>query len=87
MPPARIMRNVRGALTRLCVTVAVPRPKKERLTPPHALFVHEPWTTILRATFVPHIQFSVSFFYIITAVIGLTMTPRTPSRINEVELT
>jgi len=51
------------------------------------LFVHEPWTTILRATFVPHIQFSVSFFYIITAVIGLTMTPRTPSRINEVELT
>src|SRR5260370_22929573 len=40
-----------------------------------ALFVHEPWTTILRATFVPHIQFSASFFYIITAVIVTTITP------------
>jgi NRAMP (natural resistance-associated macrophage protein)-like metal ion transporter len=40
-----------------------------------AFFVHEPWLTILRATFVPHLQFSAGFFYIITAVIGTTITP------------
>src|SRR5690349_7344456 len=40
-----------------------------------AFFVHEPWTTIARATFVPHIQFSATFFYVITAVIGTTITP------------
>jgi len=40
-----------------------------------ALFVHEPWGTIARATVVPHIQFSASFFYVITAVIGTTITP------------
>jgi NRAMP (natural resistance-associated macrophage protein)-like metal ion transporter len=40
-----------------------------------AFFVHEPWMTIVRATFVPHIQFSVTFFYVITAVIGTTITP------------
>jgi NRAMP (natural resistance-associated macrophage protein)-like metal ion transporter len=38
-------------------------------------FVPEPWMTILRATFVPHIQFSATFFYVITAVIGTTITP------------
>lgn len=40
-----------------------------------AFFLHEPWMTILRATFVPHLQFSAGFFYIITAVIGTTITP------------
>jgi NRAMP (natural resistance-associated macrophage protein)-like metal ion transporter len=40
-----------------------------------AFFVHEPWATIARSTFVPHIQFSASFFYVITAVIGTTITP------------
>jgi NRAMP (natural resistance-associated macrophage protein)-like metal ion transporter len=40
-----------------------------------AFFVPEPWMTILRATFVPHLQFSASFFYVITAVIGTTITP------------
>jgi NRAMP (natural resistance-associated macrophage protein)-like metal ion transporter len=40
-----------------------------------ALLIHEPWGTILRATFVPHIQFSTSFAYVITAVIGTTITP------------
>ena len=40
-----------------------------------AFFVHEPWGTIARATFVPHIQFSAGFFYVITAVIGTTITP------------
>jgi Mn2+/Fe2+ NRAMP family transporter len=40
-----------------------------------AFLVREPWGTILRATFVPHIQLSASFFYVITAVIGTTITP------------
>ena len=40
-----------------------------------AFLVPEPWTTILRATFVPHIEFSASFFYVITAVVGTTITP------------
>jgi NRAMP (natural resistance-associated macrophage protein)-like metal ion transporter len=40
-----------------------------------AFFVPEPWGIIARATFVPHIQFSATFFYVITAVIGTTITP------------
>jgi NRAMP (natural resistance-associated macrophage protein)-like metal ion transporter len=40
-----------------------------------AFFVHEPWATILRATFVPHIEFSAAFFYVILAVIGTTISP------------
>jgi Mn2+/Fe2+ NRAMP family transporter len=37
--------------------------------------VHEPWAVILRATFVPHIEFSAAFFFIITGVIGTTISP------------
>jgi len=40
-----------------------------------ALLVAEPWGEILRATFIPHIEFSAAFFYVITAVIGTTITP------------
>ncbi len=40
-----------------------------------AFLVPEPWGTILRATFVPHIEFTPAFFYVITAVIGTTITP------------
>jgi len=40
-----------------------------------AFLVPEPWATILRATFVPHIQLSAAFFYVITAVIGTTISP------------
>lgn len=40
-----------------------------------AFLVHEPWLTILRATFVPHLSWSASFFYVITAVIGTTISP------------
>ena len=40
-----------------------------------AFLVQEPWATILRATFVPHIEFSATFFYVITAVIGTTISP------------
>jgi Mn2+/Fe2+ NRAMP family transporter len=38
-----------------------------------AFLVPEPWGTIFRATFVPHIEFSAAFFYVITAVIGLCL--------------
>ena len=37
--------------------------------------VHEPVGTLLRATFVPHLQFSVSFLFIVTAVLGATISP------------
>ena len=40
-----------------------------------AFLVHEPWATIFRATFVPHIEFTAAFFFVITAVIGTTITP------------
>ncbi len=40
-----------------------------------AFLVAEPWATILRATFVPHIEFSVAFFYVITGVIGTIISP------------
>ena len=40
-----------------------------------AFLVHEPWATIFRATFVPHIEFTATFFFVITAVIGTTITP------------
>ena len=37
--------------------------------------VHEPWRVIFYATFVPHIEFSAAFFFIITGVIGTTISP------------
>ena len=37
--------------------------------------VHEPWGVIFYATFVPHIEFSAGFFFIITGVIGTTISP------------
>ena len=37
--------------------------------------VHEPWPTLLRATFVPHIEFNFAFLFIITGVIGTTISP------------
>jgi NRAMP (natural resistance-associated macrophage protein)-like metal ion transporter len=40
-----------------------------------AFLVAEPWGEILRATFVPHIEFTASFFYVLTAVIGTTISP------------
>ena len=40
-----------------------------------AFLVAEPWGEIFRATFIPHIEFSAAFFYVITAVIGTTITP------------
>jgi len=43
---------------------------------PITVFVaHEPWGTILRATFVPHLVFSPAFLFILTGVLGTTITP------------
>lgn len=35
----------------------------------------QPWLTVLRATFVPHLEFSFAFLFIITGVIGTTISP------------
>jgi Mn2+/Fe2+ NRAMP family transporter len=40
-----------------------------------ALIVAEPWAEILHATFVPHIELTVPYLYVITAVFGTTITP------------
>src|SRR5712691_4195804 len=37
--------------------------------------VAEPWPTILRATFLPHIEFSFAFLFVITGVLGTTISP------------
>jgi NRAMP (natural resistance-associated macrophage protein)-like metal ion transporter len=37
--------------------------------------VHEPWGTLLRATFVPHLVFTPAFLFILTGVLGTTITP------------
>lgn len=37
--------------------------------------VHEPWGTLLRATFMPHVELSFAFLFIITGVIGTTISP------------
>lgn len=43
---------------------------------PITLFiVHQPWATVLRATVVPHFEFSFAFLFIITGVLGTTISP------------
>jgi len=37
--------------------------------------VHQPWLTVLRATVVPHFEFSFAFLFIITGVLGTTISP------------
>lgn len=37
--------------------------------------IKEPWMQILRATFIPHFEFSFAFFFIITGVLGTTISP------------
>jgi NRAMP (natural resistance-associated macrophage protein)-like metal ion transporter len=43
--------------------------------PATALIVREPWGQILRATIVPHIEFTFAFLFIITGVFGTTISP------------
>ncbi|WP_224746700.1 NRAMP family divalent metal transporter [Mucilaginibacter rigui] len=37
--------------------------------------VHQPWPTVLKATVIPHFEFSFAFLFIITGVFGTTITP------------
>lgn len=37
--------------------------------------VHQPWSTILQATFVPHVELNFAFFFIITGILGTTISP------------
>ena len=37
--------------------------------------VTQPWATILKATLLPHIEFNFSFLFIITGVLGTTISP------------
>lgn len=34
-----------------------------------------PWLTVLKATFIPHVEFNFAFFFIITGVLGTTISP------------
>ncbi|MDR3472377.1 MAG: divalent metal cation transporter [Devosia sp.] len=43
--------------------------------PATALIVQQPWTKILYATFVPHIEFTFAFLFIITGVFGTSISP------------
>lgn len=38
-------------------------------------FVKQPWLEILKATFVPHVQFDFQFLFIITGLLGTTISP------------
>jgi NRAMP (natural resistance-associated macrophage protein)-like metal ion transporter len=43
---------------------------------PITLFiVHQPWLTILKASVVPHFEFTFTFLFIITGVLGTTISP------------
>ena len=37
--------------------------------------IQMPWLTVLKATFIPHIEFTFAFFFIITGVLGTTISP------------
>lgn len=37
--------------------------------------IHQDWSTVLKATVVPHVEFSFAFLFIITGVFGTTITP------------
>ena len=37
--------------------------------------INEPWTTLIKATLIPHFEFSFTFLFIITAVLGTTISP------------
>src|SRR3569833_3885384 len=40
-----------------------------------AFIVHQPWGTVFKATIVPHIEFNFAFLFIITGVLGTTISP------------
>lgn len=46
------------------------------ITYPITVFiVRLPWTEVIRATFIPHIEFNFNFLFIITGVFGTTISP------------
>jgi NRAMP (natural resistance-associated macrophage protein)-like metal ion transporter len=38
-------------------------------------FIDKPWQTIISATFLPHVELNFEFFFIITAILGTTISP------------
>ncbi len=40
-----------------------------------ALLIHLPWGEVIKNTFVPHFEFSFAFLFIITGVLGTTISP------------
>ena len=40
-----------------------------------AFMAGQNWEEVLKATFIPHIEFNTSFFFILTGVLGTTITP------------
>jgi Mn2+/Fe2+ NRAMP family transporter len=43
--------------------------------PVTVFLVHEPWLTLVRSTIIPHFEFTPAFLFIITGVIGTTISP------------
>jgi NRAMP (natural resistance-associated macrophage protein)-like metal ion transporter len=43
--------------------------------PVTAVIMSEPWDELLRATFIPHIELTFAFLFIITGVLGTTISP------------
>lgn len=43
--------------------------------PVTVFIVSQPWATVLRATLVPHFEFNFAFLFIITGVLGTTISP------------
>lgn len=43
--------------------------------PATALIVPQPWGEIIRATFIPHIEFTFSFLFLVTGVFGTSISP------------
>lgn len=39
------------------------------------LIVKQPWLEVIRATFIPHLEFNLSFLFIIIGIIGTTISP------------
>ncbi len=43
--------------------------------PVTVFIIHMPWFEVIKATFIPHIEFNFAFFFIITGVLGTTISP------------
>lgn len=43
--------------------------------PLSVILVTQPWSEIIRATFIPHFEFTFAFLFIITGVLGTTISP------------